>query len=214
MGFGDNTKASLITRGLAETARLGVALGADPLTFAGLAGLGDLVATCIVAAVAQPHLRRAARPRRDAGGGPGGHPADRRGREELPVDPGPRPRHGVDMPITEHVVRRLPRGQVARAMVRGADEPGNQAGVVRERPRVKASTNRVRRFHPKASMPARPRPHCRVTVPARAQRSPPSLPLGRPPPGAVGVDSLRAGPTAPPGDCWRRRSVTWKAAGA
>ncbi len=46
MGFGDNSKASLITRGLAETARLGVALGADPLTFAGLAGLGDLVATC------------------------------------------------------------------------------------------------------------------------------------------------------------------------
>ncbi len=46
MGFGDNTKASLITRGLAETARLGAALGADPLTFSGLAGLGDLVATC------------------------------------------------------------------------------------------------------------------------------------------------------------------------
>ncbi len=46
MGMGDNTKASLITRGLAETARLGTALGADPLTFAGLAGLGDLVATC------------------------------------------------------------------------------------------------------------------------------------------------------------------------
>ena len=46
MGFGDNSRASLITRGLAETARLGLALGADPLTFAGLAGLGDLVATC------------------------------------------------------------------------------------------------------------------------------------------------------------------------
>jgi glycerol-3-phosphate dehydrogenase (NAD(P)+) len=46
MGMGDNTRASLITRGLAETARLGVALGADPLTFSGLAGLGDLVATC------------------------------------------------------------------------------------------------------------------------------------------------------------------------
>jgi len=46
MGFGDNTRASLITRGLAETSRLGAALGADPLTFAGLAGLGDLVATC------------------------------------------------------------------------------------------------------------------------------------------------------------------------
>jgi glycerol-3-phosphate dehydrogenase (NAD(P)+) len=46
MGFGDNTVASIITRGLAETARLGECLGADPLTFAGLAGLGDLVATC------------------------------------------------------------------------------------------------------------------------------------------------------------------------
>lgn len=46
MGYGDNTIASIITRGLAETARLGTLLGADPLTFAGLAGLGDLVATC------------------------------------------------------------------------------------------------------------------------------------------------------------------------
>ncbi|MGI5471082.1 NAD(P)H-dependent glycerol-3-phosphate dehydrogenase [Streptomyces sp. CA-132043] len=46
MGLGDNAKASLITRGLAETSRLGLALGADPATFAGLAGMGDLVATC------------------------------------------------------------------------------------------------------------------------------------------------------------------------
>ncbi|MFC8455079.1 NAD(P)H-dependent glycerol-3-phosphate dehydrogenase, partial [Kitasatospora sp. NPDC057223] len=46
MGLGDNTKATLITRGLAEITRLGVALGADPYTFAGLAGMGDLVATC------------------------------------------------------------------------------------------------------------------------------------------------------------------------
>jgi glycerol-3-phosphate dehydrogenase (NAD(P)+) len=45
-GFGDNTIASLITRGLAETARLAVGLGADPLTLMGLAGMGDLVATC------------------------------------------------------------------------------------------------------------------------------------------------------------------------
>ncbi|ARE74359.1 NAD(P)H-dependent glycerol-3-phosphate dehydrogenase [Streptomyces sp. NPDC059558] len=46
MGLGDNTKGSLITRGLAEATRLGIAMGADPLTFSGLAGLGDLVATC------------------------------------------------------------------------------------------------------------------------------------------------------------------------
>jgi glycerol-3-phosphate dehydrogenase (NAD(P)+) len=46
MGFGDNTRAALITRGLAELSRLGIALGGDPLTFSGLAGMGDLVATC------------------------------------------------------------------------------------------------------------------------------------------------------------------------
>jgi glycerol-3-phosphate dehydrogenase (NAD(P)+) len=46
LGLGDNTKAMLITRGLAEMARLGEAMGADPRTFAGLAGMGDLVATC------------------------------------------------------------------------------------------------------------------------------------------------------------------------
>jgi len=46
LGFGDNTRAALITRSLAELARLGVALGGEPFTFSGLAGLGDLVATC------------------------------------------------------------------------------------------------------------------------------------------------------------------------
>jgi len=46
MGFGTNTRAALITRGLAEISRLGMRLGANPLTFAGLAGLGDLVLTC------------------------------------------------------------------------------------------------------------------------------------------------------------------------
>jgi glycerol-3-phosphate dehydrogenase (NAD(P)+) len=47
LGYGDNTQAGLITRGLAELTRLGVALGGAPPTFAGLAGLGDLVATCV-----------------------------------------------------------------------------------------------------------------------------------------------------------------------
>ncbi len=46
LGFGDNTRAALITRGIAEIGRLGVALGASPFTFAGLAGIGDLVVTC------------------------------------------------------------------------------------------------------------------------------------------------------------------------
>jgi glycerol-3-phosphate dehydrogenase (NAD(P)+) len=47
MNLGDNAKAALMTRGLAELARLGVALGGEPLTFSGLAGMGDLVATCM-----------------------------------------------------------------------------------------------------------------------------------------------------------------------
>ena len=47
LNYGDNTKGALLTRGLAEIARLGIALDANPLTFSGLAGLGDLVTTCI-----------------------------------------------------------------------------------------------------------------------------------------------------------------------
>ncbi len=46
LGYGDNAKAALITRGLTEMSALGVALGANPLTFSGLAGLGDLITTC------------------------------------------------------------------------------------------------------------------------------------------------------------------------
>ena len=46
LGFGDNGKAGLMTRGLAEMMRLGAAAGANPLTFAGLAGIGDVIATC------------------------------------------------------------------------------------------------------------------------------------------------------------------------
>ena len=105
MGFGDNTKASLITRGLAETTRLGMALGADPMTFSGLAGLGDLVATCT-----SPLSRN-----RTFG--------ERLGRGETleqvvaatrQVAEGVKScrsildlahRHGVDMPLTEQVVR-------------------------------------------------------------------------------------------------------------
>jgi glycerol-3-phosphate dehydrogenase (NAD(P)+) len=47
LGFGDSAKAGIITRGLAEMTRLGAAAGANPLTFAGLAGVGDLIATCM-----------------------------------------------------------------------------------------------------------------------------------------------------------------------
>ena len=63
LGYGDNAKAAFIARGLAEIARLGVAAGANPLTFSGLAGMGDLVATC-----ASPLSRNQQVGRRLAGG--------------------------------------------------------------------------------------------------------------------------------------------------
>ncbi|MDQ6874683.1 MAG: NAD(P)-dependent glycerol-3-phosphate dehydrogenase [Actinomycetota bacterium] len=105
MGFGDNTKASLITRGLAETARLGAALGADPMTFAGLAGLGDLVATCT-----SPLSRNRSFGERLGLGGTvdQAQAANRQTAEGVKscrsiLDLARR--HSVDMPITEQVVR-------------------------------------------------------------------------------------------------------------
>ena len=118
LGFGDNTRASLITRGLAETSRLGLALGADPLTFAGLAVLGDLVATC-----SSPLSRN-----RTFGEQIG------RGASVAEVVAGTRQTaegvkscrsvldlaraHGVDVPITEAVVRVCHEGETAADMVR------------------------------------------------------------------------------------------------
>ena len=139
LGFGDNTRASLITRGLAETARLGVALGADPLTFAGLAGLGDLVATC-----SSPLSRN-----RTFG--------ERLGRGELLADlvagrhqtaEGVKSctsvlalaqRHGVDVPITEQVVRVVQEGASPHDMVRAFMSRESKAEQVSRPPRE--STN-------------------------------------------------------------------------
>jgi glycerol-3-phosphate dehydrogenase (NAD(P)+) len=118
LGFGDNTRASLITRGLAETARLGLELGAELTTFAGLAGLGDLVATC-----SSPLSRN-----RTFGEKLG------RGMTVQEVQESTRQTaegvkscrsvldlaraHGVDVPITEAVVRVCHEGESAAQMVR------------------------------------------------------------------------------------------------
>ena len=118
MGFGDNTKASLITRGIAETARLGVALGADPTTFSGLAGLGDLVATCT-----SPLSRN-----RTFGEklGRGLTLEDILAQKQQTAE-GVKScqsilalaeKHGVDMPITEHVVALVHKGMQPGDMVR------------------------------------------------------------------------------------------------
>jgi glycerol-3-phosphate dehydrogenase (NAD(P)+) len=118
MGFGDNTKASLITRGLAETSRLGAALGADPLTFMGLAGLGDLVATC-----SSPLSRN-----RTFGEKLGrGQTLEELVAQKQQTAEGVKScrsildlarKHDVDMPITENVVRVVHEGVAPGDMVR------------------------------------------------------------------------------------------------
>ena len=118
MGFGDNTKASLITRGLAETARLGAAFGADPMTFSGLAGLGDLVATCT-----SPLSRN-----RTFGERLGrGETLEQILAQKQQTAEGVKScrsildlarKHDVDMPITEHVVAVVHEGMTPKQMVR------------------------------------------------------------------------------------------------
>ncbi|MGI8794296.1 MAG: NAD(P)H-dependent glycerol-3-phosphate dehydrogenase [Acidimicrobiales bacterium] len=117
MGFGDNTRAALITRGLAELTRLGVALGGQPLTFSGLAGMGDLVATCI-----SPQSRN-----RSVGEELGkGRSIEEIIAEMNMVAEGVKSskavvalaaRHGLEMPIAEQVVAVIHEGRSARDVI-------------------------------------------------------------------------------------------------
>ena len=103
LGVGDNTRAAIITRGLAELTRLGVAMGGEPLTFAGLAGMGDTMVTCI-----SPHSRN-----RHVGEELGkGRKLDEIMAEMTMVAEGVKAarlvlelaeRHGVQMPIASHI---------------------------------------------------------------------------------------------------------------
>ncbi|WP_274651661.1 NAD(P)H-dependent glycerol-3-phosphate dehydrogenase [Paenibacillus humicola] len=103
LGFGDNAKAALLTRGLTEISRLGVAMGANPLTFAGLAGVGDLVVTCT-----SKHSRNWRAGSMLAGGMPLGEVLAKMGMvvEGVRTTSAARElaaRHEVDMPITEQL---------------------------------------------------------------------------------------------------------------
>lgn len=117
LGLGENSQASLMTRGLAEMARFGVALGADPMTFQGLAGVGDLIATC-----SSPLSRN-----RTFGVNLGrGLSVEATIAEMKQTCEGYKScepilelaqRHGVDMPITEQVVNVVHRGWSIREMI-------------------------------------------------------------------------------------------------
>ena len=117
MGLGENSQASLITRGLAEMVRLGVALGADPLTFQGLAGVGDLIATC------QSPLSRNRTFGENLGRGMSVAEATAVTNETCEGVKSCQPilelgrSHGVDMPITEQVVNVVHHGMSPRDMM-------------------------------------------------------------------------------------------------
>jgi glycerol-3-phosphate dehydrogenase (NAD(P)+) len=125
LGFGDNTRAALITRALAELTRLGIALGGRASTFAGLAGMGDLIATCISSD---------SRNHRVGFGMARGMSLDSIVAEMAMVAEGIKTtravldlatRHGIEMPIASHVGMVLyegmdPRDAVLRLMTRGA----------------------------------------------------------------------------------------------
>jgi glycerol-3-phosphate dehydrogenase (NAD(P)+) len=124
---GDNTRAAVMTRGLAELTHLGVAMGGEAATFAGLTGMGDLIATCI-----SPHSRNR-------------HVGERLGRGEPLADilgsmnmvaEGVKAaltthdlaeRYGVDMPVS-HSIYRVVTGELSPAEAyRGLRRPGHEA---------------------------------------------------------------------------------------
>ncbi len=119
LGAGDNTRAAVITRGLAEITRLGVALGGRSETFAGLAGMGDLIATCI-----SPQSRN-----RSFGEAFGrGKTVEEvaaemdqvvEGIKSAPVVARLAKQHGVDVPITEEIRAIVEDGRTAREVYRG-----------------------------------------------------------------------------------------------
>ena len=129
LGFGDNTLATLITRALAELTRLGVAMGGQSLTFAGLAGTGDLIATC---------MSEQSRNHRVGFGLGEGRPLDEIIAEMNMVAEGVKStrgilaladRYGVEMPIAE---------QVGRVLYEGADPATAVASLMRREAKPEA----------------------------------------------------------------------------
>jgi glycerol-3-phosphate dehydrogenase (NAD(P)+) len=124
-GLGDNAKAALITRGLAEMARLGVVMGADPMTFSGLSGMGDLIVTC-----ASLHSRNRNVGEKIAQGKTldeilASSPMVAEGVRTAKSAMALAQKHHVEMPITEQVYRVLyenanPREAVSKLMMREA----------------------------------------------------------------------------------------------
>ncbi len=117
LGLGDNTRAALITRGLAEITRLGVALGADPLTFAGLAGMGDLVLTATGAQSRNHALGVALGAGKSLAEAQAGKATVAEGVNTARTAVALAARHGVDLPIAREVAAILFEGKAPRLAV-------------------------------------------------------------------------------------------------
>ena len=115
---GDNTRAALITRGLAEVTRLGVALGGDPRTFAGLAGIGDIVATCVSTQSRNRHVGERLGRGEAIGEIVASMDQVAEGVKSTPVVAALARSLGVDMPITEAVRTVIEDGRPAAAAYR------------------------------------------------------------------------------------------------
>ena len=117
MGFGDNTRATLITRGLAEMTRLGVAMGANPMTFAGLAGIGDILATSTSALSRNHRLGVELAAGRSWSEIEGTLPGVAEGAYTVQAAVALAEQHHVEMPIAEQVHAVLYEGKDVRASV-------------------------------------------------------------------------------------------------
>lgn len=117
LGFGDNSKAALITRGLAELTRLGVAMGGRPLTFSGLAGMGDLVATCISRQSRNRHVGEELGRGKDLSTILGEMNMVAEGVKTAPSVVALARRHQVEVPIAEQVVEVLSGRKGAAAVI-------------------------------------------------------------------------------------------------
>lgn len=117
LGAGDNAKAAITTRGLAEMTRLGVAMGANPLTFAGLAGIGDILATCASALSRNHRLGVELAAGRRWSEIEGGLPGVAEGAYTVRAAVALAERHGVEMPIAREVHAVLYEDKDVRASV-------------------------------------------------------------------------------------------------
>jgi glycerol-3-phosphate dehydrogenase (NAD(P)+) len=119
LGTGDNTRAAVITRGLAEIARLGQAMGGDILTFSGLAGMGDLVATCISQQSRNRYVGEQLGRGRSMDEIVGEMRMVAEGIKTSAVAVALGERHGVEMPIAQEVYQVIHHGRPAADAYRG-----------------------------------------------------------------------------------------------